>query len=151
MNNQNLAEEVMRKVAVTMGKFMATEKKQKNYGTDVMLYRGEVHTIEAIGNHSGIGVSDLAKYQGVTKGAVSQMVDKLNKKGLINKAVSSDNTVSLTLTEKGKSVYIGHKKYHEEYIKMLDNLLSDIPEEAVNKFLYAFDELDKFLDKQLDN
>lgn len=150
MNNENLADEVMHKITVTLGKFIASEKKQKSYGTDIKLYRGEVHTIEAIGNNSGIGISDLAKYQGVTKGAVSQMADKLSKKGLINKNVSSDNTVSLTLTEKGKEVYVGHKKYHEEYRNMLQGLLEDIPEDAIKKFLYAFNELDKFLDKQIE-
>ena len=64
-----------------------------------------------IGRNNKINVTELAEYLGITKGAVSQMVDKLIKKGMVNKEMVSDteNEVALELTEKGKIVCKGHK------------------------------------------
>lgn len=87
-------------------KYMQTETIQRNYGTNIMITQVEIHTIEAIGNHAGISITELAENRQKTKGAVSQLVYKLVKKGLVEKTVSktSDAQVSLYLTPLGNAI-----------------------------------------------
>lgn len=54
-------------------KYMQTETVQRNYGTDIMITQVEIHTIEAIGNHDGISITELAENRHKTKGAVSNL------------------------------------------------------------------------------
>jgi len=66
-------------------KYMQTETIQRNYGTNILITQVEIHTIEAIGNHDGISITELAENRHKTKGAVSQLIYKLVKKGLVKK------------------------------------------------------------------
>lgn len=103
---------------------------------DMLLHISEVHTIDAIGRNENINVTNLAKFRGVTKGAISQMIKKLAGKGLVIKSVSSEteNEVVLRLTESGKEVFDEHKKYHESLNGKIAELLSRVPKEAVDNF-----------------
>ena len=56
-----------------------------SFGTDVLMHTREIHTVQAIGRHSGINVTRLAQNTGVTKGAISQTINKLVRKGLVKK------------------------------------------------------------------
>ena len=66
-------------------KYMQTETIQRNYGTNIMITQVEIHTIEAIGNCNGISITELAENSHKTKGAVSQLIYRLVKKGLVKK------------------------------------------------------------------
>ncbi len=48
--------------------------------------------IEVIGSYEGITTTKLAAALGITKGAVSQTVSKLEKKAMINKQPSTERT-----------------------------------------------------------
>ena len=48
-----------------------------SFGTGVLMYRREIHTIQSIGKNPGINVTNLAEQMGFTKGAVSQIIKKL--------------------------------------------------------------------------
>ena len=63
-------------------KYMQTETIQRNYGTNIMITQVEIHTIEAIGNCNGISITENRHK---TKGAVSQLIYRLVKKGLVKK------------------------------------------------------------------
>ncbi len=55
-------------------------KSPLDYGTDDLLYRSEVHTLEVIEKNPGINVTGIAKALDLTKGAVSQTIRKLVEK-----------------------------------------------------------------------
>jgi DNA-binding MarR family transcriptional regulator len=133
-----------------MYKYMASEKKPKYYGTEDLLYRAEVHTIDAIGKNNKINVTQLALYLGITKGAVSQMVDKLIKKDMVSKKMVSDteNEVSLELTEKGARAYKGHEEYHKEFYTKISEHLVHLSEENVEAFLDILNSLENLLDQR---
>lgn len=111
------------------------------------MYRAEVHTIDAIGRHAQINITDLSNYLGVTKSAVSQMIDKLTKKGMVNKRVlsKSDTEVALDLTEKGKQVYAGHAAYHGEFYHAIDQMLTTVSEKDIDVFCKIMNKLDSLL------
>jgi len=129
-------------------KYILFEKIPQKYCGDLMLTQPEIHTVVSIGDQEGLGVTQLAKLRGITKGAVSQMIYKLVDKGLVEKHVSpdSDAAVSLFLTEKGKQARSEHQKMHENKRIMFASLMDSLPEEALNAMMKFYKEFEKELD-----
>jgi DNA-binding MarR family transcriptional regulator len=130
-------------------KYIRNEDIKRNYGTEFLLTRKEIHTIEYIGENPGINLKSLSEMQGVTKGAASQMVSKLVEKGYIQRkeSLSSGAEISLYLTNKGETAFTGHVEYHKKAGEVWRGLLDNISEDAIyqmKEFLYSFElELDK--------
>jgi len=75
-------------------KIAAIEKSPRDFGSGDLLYRSEIHTLMAIGENPGANVTDLASHSGISKSAVSQMVNKLSHRNLV------ENTAVLTMRRK---------------------------------------------------
>ncbi|MBD3241225.1 MAG: MarR family transcriptional regulator [Chitinivibrionales bacterium] len=105
-----IAEQLLRIVT----KFGILHGRPYDFGTGTKLYPAEVHTLQCIGDHPGINVTELARHQGVTKGATSQMLAKLAAKGLLYKKSSqgSDKEVVAVLTDEGERAREGHVRFH---------------------------------------
>jgi DNA-binding MarR family transcriptional regulator len=99
-----------------LNKFVENQKKPRRYGLEELLYPAEVHLVTLIGNNPGVGVTELALKGGVTKGAISQMAQKLVNKGVITK--EQDPTIGtrviFKLTNKGKVAFYSHQRMHED-------------------------------------
>ena len=130
-----------------INRYNEAEKKPRHYGTDDLLFPSEVHMVSLIGNNEGCGVSELARIAGVTKGAISQIVKKLETRGLIVKSEERGNSskVLVNLTNKGRVVYYAHEMHHEdmsvglsEYIESLDDEKVKIIQEFLNKVDESF-------------
>lgn len=135
----------------TIHKYNQIEKKQRQYGTDITFSRVEIHTIEAIGEMEDINITRLAAYQGITKGAASQMIYKLVDKGAVKKSVSptSDTEVRLELTDIGKKAYEGHKEFHKASNERIFVMLRDMPDELFEKMEEMLHLFDDMLDEKL--
>ncbi|MGF7050066.1 DNA-binding MarR family transcriptional regulator [Paenibacillus sp. DS2015] len=134
-----------------VNKYIANDKKPNYYGTDILLHASEVHTIDVIGKHEDVNITQLAKYQGVTKGAVSQMINKLCKKELVNKEASpqTENEVVLNLTLKGRVVYESHLEYHRLFYKRLSIMIEKLPADSIRIFNNMICELEAVLDERV--
>ena len=99
-----------------LNKFLENQKRPRRYGLDELLYPAEIHMVMLIGENRGAGVTELATKAGITKGAVSQMANRLANKGLIKKSTDPENNsrVILELTNKGKVAFYSHERFHEE-------------------------------------
>lgn len=84
------------------------------------LYMTEVHALNQIWQRSSTNMTQLAQLSNRTKGAVSQMVSKLQKRGLVEKRVSPANKseVLLYLTPDGEEVC----RYHRDLEKRIYTL-----------------------------
>jgi DNA-binding MarR family transcriptional regulator len=116
------------------------DKIPRKFGTDELLGTREIHLIELIGDNQNPSVTDLAKLQGVTKGAISQNLKRLEQKGFTEKETDPANTSRslISLTNKGKTAYYAHIHWHEtmdggfkEYLGHLDQDKLDF----INDFL----------------
>ncbi|WP_259473089.1 MarR family winged helix-turn-helix transcriptional regulator [Clostridium estertheticum] len=126
-------------------KFSEIDKQTSHYGTDKQLFYAEIHMIKAIKENEGIHVTGIAEKLGVTKGAVSQITMKLQKKGMIIKEIDPHNLskLILRLTPKGEIAYIHHGKIHQEFDNIVDEVLKDASEEQqgfLKKFLNSLEE-----------
>ncbi|WP_432718261.1 MarR family winged helix-turn-helix transcriptional regulator [Pectinatus frisingensis] len=134
-------------------KFSEIDKKTRYYGTNRPLFYSEIHMIKAIKENEGIHITGLAEILGVSKAAVSQIIIRLEKKGLIikEKDVTNQTKFLSKLTPLGEIAYINHFKFHESFDQMLAGILDGESGEKID-FLKRFlttlkNELDIFSDK----
>ncbi|MEA4873135.1 MAG: MarR family transcriptional regulator [Synergistaceae bacterium] len=120
-------------------KLSEIDRKTRCYGTDQPLFNAEIHMIKSIKENEGIHVTGLADMLGVTKGAVSQVIQKLERKGMIVKDTDPHNLskLALHLTPKGETAYMHHEDLHRQFDELFDIVLENASEE--NKtFLKSF-------------
>ncbi|NOW88475.1 DNA-binding MarR family transcriptional regulator [Clostridium beijerinckii] len=116
------------------------DKKTRYFGTDVPIFHSEIHIIKAIAEHPGIHVGGLADILGVTKGSVSEILKKLERKALVVKEIDNLNLsrYSLSLSEKGKKAHSNHMYYHSILNSMFEDELENTSEyelEFLSNFL----------------
>lgn len=116
-----------------------------------LLYPSEMNMIEAIGKQTGITVTELCIAFGVTKGAVSQTVSKLNARGYVQKDRNEAYTreIILSLTVKGKEIFEKHEQFHRKMDQSLEQLILGIPKEKLAIFREILDLAGKHLDTYL--
>jgi Transcriptional regulators len=97
------------------------ESQIRTYGTDVSIYESEIHMLSTIKETEDIHISGLAETWGVTKGAVSQLIGKLHKKGLVEKALDENNLsrVKIRLTSKGETAQARHEDLHAQFEQLM--------------------------------
>jgi len=122
-----------------LNKMNEEECKKRNYGTGDLLSRSEIHLLQAIGRNQGKKITDLANYTGVTKGAVSQMVNKLAARGLVEKysGAGNEKEVLLKLTAPGEIAQKGHDRHHAMIVEEVEAALGDLTEDQA-RFLEKF-------------
>ncbi|WP_312423457.1 MarR family transcriptional regulator [Anaerospora hongkongensis] len=130
-------------------KFFEAMKHPNNFGTDRLLYSSEIHTLEMIGKHPGITVTELADRQGISKSALPKLINKLIEKDLAYRYQETGNkkNVLLELTDKGRLAVQNHFKFHETFDSgIMQKLNSLTPEE----YLFLNDilqELEQYIDQ----
>jgi len=130
-------------------KYNALEKIPVDYGYGEDVYHSERHLIGQIANHPEKNISELAEFMGVTKGAISQTVKKLEKKKLILRYKGKDNEkeVFLKLTPTGENVFIKHKEVNQESIMPFYKELAKHSDEKIQFLREMFKWIDAFLDE----
>ena len=126
MNNNNisLAEQILR----ISNKLIFLEKKSIIKHGDLKLYPSEIHLIDVIAKGQDINASKMAARLGVTKGAVSQTLARLEKKGILYKTKDPQNKNELTVhfTQLGKKILEEQRKlrttFYEQYAKYFSNI-----------------------------
>lgn len=101
------------------------EKKPRQYGTDFQLYMAEMHVLDNVYKCEGITVTEIASLTHRTKSAITQTVNKLSEKGLIEKRRNKDyyKQINLYTTELGKQSCVYHAELdRKNYIANLEEL-----------------------------
>jgi len=129
-------------------KYQSLEKVPVDYGIGKSLYHSERHMLDTIGNNPGMNVSELARDQGVTKGAVSQIVKKLEGKQVIQryKQAENDKEVFMELTKLGEEIFSKHQRVNEETIIPLQAELLKYSDDKVYFLIEMFKWIDSYLD-----
>lgn len=117
--------------------FRESEKNQNDYGTGDLYTSLEVHTVTRIEDNPGITVTEIAEQTARTKGAVSQIITKLENKGLVRREKDPENPrrVCLFVTEEGLKLSQCHKQYDDTYMgQMLDRWIALYGYDAVEAY-----------------
>lgn len=121
-------------------------KVPQDYGTGDKYTSVEVHTLKHIADHPGITVTGLARDYGKTKGAVSQILKKVEGKGLVYRVSDpeNDNKSHLFLTDKGKELDCAHRSYDQvSFGESMNQVRARFSDEEVNT---AFRVMETWLD-----
>jgi DNA-binding MarR family transcriptional regulator len=81
----------------------------------------EIHTIEAVGLYHPRTMSEIAAELGITLGTLTIAVDKLIRKGYLERSRSDTDRriVYITLTKRGKLAYRIHEKFHMDMVRAI--------------------------------
>ena len=122
-----------------VNQFYKLERQCRNFGTDVEIHLAEIQMIMTIHNAQGIHVNGLAEKLGITKGSVSEMLRKLERKGLVHKEKDplKMTRLNIYLTDKGLLAHQNHICLHQK----LDNLVLEAAAEHGPELLKSFTSL----------
>ncbi len=104
----------------------------------------EIHTVEAVGLYGSKTMSEVAMELGITMGTLTTAVDKLIKKGYLERSRSSTDRriVNVRLTNRGKLAYRIHEKFHLDMVKAI---MMDFTPQEEEVLLTALSKLNKHL------
>ncbi|MCD4675088.1 MAG: MarR family transcriptional regulator [Desulfobacula sp.] len=141
-----------RQLTILVNKWNILEKKPRDYGTGDLLFPSEIHAISAVTEHPDAHMSEIAQKLGVTRGAVMQLVVKLEKRNLVERYRKEDSNkkVFIRLTSKGKIAFAGHKKYHRKMYDDLYPFLKNLKSEQLNLFKQVFGIIETHIDEYLE-
>ena len=101
----------------------------KDYGTGECMHTVEVHILSWVASNPGISPVQVAIDWNRTKGAVSQIIKKLEEKGLlIRDREEGRKSIRLYVTEKGARLDQAHRAYdtqnYVEFLKLMGKRFS---------------------------
>lgn len=120
-------------------RYAEIEKVVRNFGTNVSIHKAEIYVVSAIASSPGIHVRGLAELLEITSASASEIVQKLEKKGLVYKKTDVNNLSRflLYLTKKGEFAHEEHMRYHQILYAMIEDELTNASEEQLD-FLVTF-------------
>ena len=147
---QNTTEKIQKQIIQVINKIIFAEKKKIFKFEGITLYPSEVHLMLAIKSGIDTNATEIAREFGLTKGAISQTITRLEKKGVISKIKDpfNKNELTLSLTDFGKkahgfcqSAQIAFFKAHPDYLTDLKPKEKEVVLEFLQHMEKALDDL----------
>lgn len=128
------------------------EKAPRKFGTDELLTHTEIHLIETIGDNTDLSVTDIAGLLEITKGAVSQNLKRLEKKGFTDKRPAPENRsrAIVGLTAKGQTAFWAHKHWHETMDGGFSKYMDELDKKEVGTIIRFLTRIEVFIGQMLD-
>ena len=122
--------------AVVVTGFLEKPRKYSQYDEENLFMR-EVHFLVALGNDEQTTMSEMAERLNVTRGAVTQMATRLEKKGYVirTKDQKDKRQTTVLLTKKGKALCAEHINYDQQEYCLVSELLSEFSDEDLVKII----------------
>lgn len=149
MNKKKASRELVASFIRLVNKYNALEKNPLSYGTAHKFFHSERHMLEIVGDDPGLNITAFAQKAGVTKGAISQVVTRLERKGALRrfKGKTNDKEIQLELTRLGERIYAQHQSINQENINHLWDELEKHPQDKIAFLMEIFNWLEQYLDQ----
>jgi DNA-binding MarR family transcriptional regulator len=134
-----------------INRFVFLEKRSVFRLGEIRLHPSEIHLMLVVREQPDLNASEMAQATGVSIGAVSQTLARLERKGIITKTRDSSlkNRVTATFTETGKAAIEGFEEQRASSAASFSNYLAGLSEtqkEVIESFLSQMEELLKGLE-----
>lgn len=128
-----------------INKYNAKTKQPKTFGTAETVCGSEAQVLDVLAHEQPLSATAIARLLGITKGAVSQTLAKLEKKGLISRDTAADasGSVMIRLSEAGQEVLTNYYAYRDCRLRKVIAQAQALPPEsaaALFDMLEAFEE-----------
>ena len=134
-----LIDELMEQIVRTAADVTVFQEKPRKYNgeDEETLYMREVHFAVALGPEESITMSEMAERLHVTRGAVTQMADRLERKGYVARAKDPGDKrqTMVSLTEKGRTLRAEHIAYDRRGYRFISEFLEEFSDEDLKKFI----------------
>lgn len=137
MDRLELVGQLLHECTAAAGAVTGFLEKPRKYAIDDSLYMREVHFVVALGAKDHPTMGEMAEALGVTPGAVTQMVSRLEKKGFVTraKAAQDKRQTTISLTEKGRSLCAEHIAYDRREHQEISEMLGEFSDQDLEKFI----------------
>lgn len=144
-------DKIKKQILRVINKTIFKEKKKIFKFEGVSLYPSEIHLMLVIKNDIDTNATEIAKQLGLTKGAVSQTLVRLEKKGIIRKTKDpyNKNELTLALTDFGEKAYelcqstqASFLAAHQKYLAKLDSKEKEVILKFLSHMEKAIDDID---------
>jgi len=149
LENLNDKVDIIYKHQSLMAEYSSTPR---DYGTGYLMTEVEAHTIGFIDNQQGITATELADQTHRTKGAISQLIAKLEAKGLVRREVEPNNkrTYRIYLTDEGQRACEIHRAYDRtSMLVMINSILEKCSMEEIDSFFKVLSRRNEIIEAQL--
>ena len=149
MNKKNASKELIDRFLRLVNKYNSLGKHPLSFGTPYNFFHSERHMLDIVGDDPGLNITEFANAAGVTKGAISQAVSKLERKGALRRFKSAANAkeIRLELTQLGEKIYAHHQKVNQETVDLLWRELEKHPPEKIEFLVDMFHWFEQHLDQ----
>ena len=144
-SEQALTTQIMRIV----NKLIFIDKKSIFEFQGVKLYPSEIHLMQVIYTDQELNSTEMAQRLSVTKGAVSQTLSRLEKKGILikNKDPYLKNKLTVDFTELGQAAMRSHRLYAQALENEYQYYLSTLTEKDKNIIRSFLSKIETFVDR----
>jgi len=143
------------KIRKIIDKILFTERKKYFHFEDVRLFPSEIHLILYIYEHEGKAknATKIARYVGVTKGAISQNLSRLEKKGILVKEKDhmNKNELNLCFTNKGEKLLKHFLLFQDKFLRIHNKTLKKFTEDQKSTILEFLSSLDEIIEHNKNN
>lgn len=103
----------------------------------------DMHIIEAIGMNEPKNMSTIAREISVTVGTLTIAMNSLVKKGYVLRERGKEDrrVVYISLTERGRTAYVHHARFHKA---MIDSISDELTSEEMELLIKTLTKLDKW-------
>lgn len=141
---QALETEANATFARLLNKILWGRKYPRDYGTGEKLHMAEIEIIDRIAQSEEVTMTLLAEQLGVSKAAISPLVNKLESKGYLGKTTAPhhSNIKHLALTAKGKTASRGVRKYQQR----LHDCMKGVSKAELEAHIKLLSRMEDFID-----
>ncbi len=140
-------QELNRLLVMAYRKIVMLEEDIINLISGMELSISEMHMLEAVGENKdeGIPLFELAQALRISAPTVTVAINKLQKKGYVEKSKSETDkrSVIVKLSRMGKKMNAAHRYFHEQMVRDIDRLLLPPEREGLLRGIVA---LNRFFD-----
>jgi DNA-binding MarR family transcriptional regulator len=129
--------------------FISLDKKLVFQHGQMKLHASEIHLMQVVADHPEINATGMAQTLGITKGAVSQTLKRLEQKGAVRKQSDpyNKNELTVTFTELGKEALDAFLGRNNESWREFDAFLEEMTESQSTATTEFLRRLESFLGK----
>jgi DNA-binding MarR family transcriptional regulator len=137
-------QELLNKLQTILNQILFLERKNPFKSGDITLYPSEIHLLLVVKRDQPSNATKMADRLGITKGAVSQTLTRLEKKGILikNKDPYNKNELTVSLTRSGQQAYDHYKKIRLALADRFESCFSNFSaseREIIYRFLLSLE------------